>query len=64
MLLVHGWRRLFKIEADAIDRVERDGWRYSRGQKVRQIAFGGFSLNLRDFAPKKIRDIFGGASPI
>jgi hypothetical protein len=49
---VHGRRRLLKIEADAIDRVDRDGWRYSIGQKVRQIAQGGLSLNLRDFAPE------------
>jgi hypothetical protein len=54
-------RGLFKIEADAIHRVDRDGWCYSIGQKVRQNAFGGLSLNFRDFAPKKIRNIFGGA---
>jgi hypothetical protein len=61
--LVRGCRPLLKIEADAIDRVERDGWRYARGQKVRQIAFGGFSLNLCDLAAEKIRDVVGGASP-
>src|ERR1700679_4195824 len=57
-------RWLFKIEADASDRVDWDRWCQSRGQKVRQIAFGGLSLNLRDLAAKKIRDVFNGASPI
>jgi hypothetical protein len=59
------WRRwpLLAIGADDFYQIDKSGRRYRpRVCNIRQIAFGGLSLNLLDLTPEKNRDLFDAAS--